>query len=447
MSRTFQTTQTLKAELDTPVLQPDGETNADSPSGAADRVCSKHRVWVISELYYPELTSTGYFLTGIAEGLAETCAVSVLCGQPSYWLRGVRAPTREERNGVQIRRCWATTFNKNKAAFKVVNMLTISTSILLNAIGRIRRNDTVIVVTNPPLLPYLVALACRAKRARLVLLVHDVYPEILVQLGLLKPKSVFIKAMNVVSSWLYRSSAQVLVIGRDMRDLIAKKLPPHGLGNITIAPNWADTRATFPKSRDDSNLLTSLGIDNKFVVQFWGNMGRPHCVEDIVQAAELLAAEPGIHFLLIGWGTRKPWVVAEQKRRSLVNMTILDPLPREQSCEVQNACDLAINTLSSGMTGISVPSRSYNAMAAAKPILAVCDADSELSRMVREEDIGWVIPPGRPDLLAAALREAAANRDRLRAMGQRARQVVEAKYTPASVIGIYQAVIEGLRAC
>ena len=326
-------------------------------------------------------------------------------------------------------------------------MLTISTSILLNAIGRIRRNDTVIVVTNPPLLPYLVALACRVKRARLVLLVHDVYPEILVQLGLLKPKSVFIKAMNVVSSWLYRSSAQVLVIGRDMRDLIAKKLPPHGrvtspsrlTGQIPAPPSQSrETKATC---------LTSLGIDNKFVVQFWGNMGRPHCVEDIVQAAEILAAEPGIHFLLIGWGTRKPWVVAEQKRRSLVNMTILDPLPREQSCEVQNACDLAINTLSSGMTGISVPSRSYNAMAAAKPILAVCDADSELSRMVREEDIGWVIPPGRPDLLAAALREAAANRDRLRAMGQRARQVVEAKYTPASVIGIYQAVIEGLRAC
>ncbi len=445
MTQSFQASQPACEELDTPVVFAH-ERGVPQAAGARSQR-AKARVWVISELYYPELTSTGYFLTGIAEGLTGENDVSVLCGQPSYWLRGLSVPAREERNGVQIRRCWATTLDKNKAVFKIVNMLTISTSIFLNALGRIRHNDTVIVVTNPPLLPYLVALACRAKSARLVLLVHDVYPDILVQLGLLKPKSVFVKAMNVVSSWLYKSSAQVLVIGRDMRDLVQKKLPAHRRGSITIAPNWADIDATFPKSRNDSSLLTSLGIDNKFVVQFWGNMGRPHCVEDIVQAAEFLAAEPDIHFLLIGWGTRKTWVVAEQKRRSLANMTILDPLPREQSCEVQNACDLAINALSSGMTGISVPSRSYNAMAAAKPILAVCDVDSELARMVREEDIGWVIPPGRPDLLVAALREAAADRDRLRAMGQRARQAVKAKYTPASVIGIYQSVIEGVRAC
>ena len=42
-------------------------------------------------------------------------------------------------------------------------------------------------------------------------------------------------------------------------------------------------------------------------------------------------------------------------------------------------------------------------MAAGKPLLAVCDSDSELAAMVREEDIGWVVPPGRPDLIVSAL--------------------------------------------
>ena len=66
----------------------------------------KQCVWVITELYSPELTSTGYFLTGIAEGLADAYDVSVLCGQPSYWARGVRAPRRELLNGVNVQRCW-----------------------------------------------------------------------------------------------------------------------------------------------------------------------------------------------------------------------------------------------------------------------------------------------------------------------------------------------------
>ena len=32
---------------------------------------SKDRLWVVSELYYPEETSTGYYLTKIAEGLTD----------------------------------------------------------------------------------------------------------------------------------------------------------------------------------------------------------------------------------------------------------------------------------------------------------------------------------------------------------------------------------------
>ena len=43
------------------------------------------KVLVISELYYPEQNATGYFLTGIAEGLAKNgFNVSVLSGQPTY---------------------------------------------------------------------------------------------------------------------------------------------------------------------------------------------------------------------------------------------------------------------------------------------------------------------------------------------------------------------------
>jgi glycosyltransferase involved in cell wall biosynthesis len=125
-------------------------------------------------------------------------------------------------------------------------------------------------------------------------------------------------------------------------------------------------------------------------------------------------------------------------------MTILDPLPREQSCDVQNACDIAINTLARDMSGISVPSRTYNVMASGKPMLAVCDDDSELAAIIHEERIGWVGPPGRPDLLAAAIKAAKAVPDELRIMGERAYQAAEAKYTIASVLKVYIAIIEGL---
>ena len=91
----------------------------------------KQRVWVVSELYSPELTSTGYFLTGIAEGLAGVYDVFVLCGQPSYWARGVRAPRRELLNGVNVKRCLATTLDKNNPPYRLINLVTISISVFV----------------------------------------------------------------------------------------------------------------------------------------------------------------------------------------------------------------------------------------------------------------------------------------------------------------------------
>jgi glycosyltransferase involved in cell wall biosynthesis len=402
------------------------------------------RVWIVSELYYPELTSTGYFLTGIAEGLAADYDVSVLCGQPSYWARGTSAPTSEIRNGVHVQRGPATTLDKNKVVFKFVNLITISLSIFFSALFRFRAGDIVIAVTNPPLLPYLMVLACRLRGARFVLLIHDVYPEIFTRLGILTLQSIPVRVLDHASRWLYNSADRIIVLGRDMRDIVAEKL--NGRRNrVVIATNWGDTEAVFPQPLSENLLLSKLNLEGRFVVQYCGNIGRTHGIEDIAEAAELLAPDPEFHFLLIGWGAKKHWAILQKQERKLENLTILDPLSQKEFCDGLNACNVAIISFSSGMAGISVPSRMYNVLAAGKPLLAVCDDDSELAAVVREEEIGWVVPSGRADLIVSTLREAKVNPERLRSMGERARRAAETKYTSGHVLQIYESLIESLR--
>jgi glycosyltransferase involved in cell wall biosynthesis len=86
-------------------------------------------------------------------------------------------------------------------------------------------------------------------------------------------------------------------------------------------------------------------------------------------------------------------------------------------------------TFARGMAGASVPSRMYNQMAAGRPILASADRHSELALVVREEEIGWVVPPEDPERLVAAILEARRDPERLRAMGERARRTAEQTYT------------------
>ncbi|MGH7555016.1 MAG: glycosyltransferase, partial [Longimicrobiales bacterium] len=175
------------------------------------------RLWVVSELYYPEQTSTGYFVTRIAEGLARDYEVHALCSQPTYSARGIVAASRERRNGVMVQRCRSTRLDKNIRPFRLLNLVTFTTAVFATALRRFRAGDMALVVTNPPLIPYAMFAACRLKRARLVLLVHDVYPEVLVATGVAEANSRLVRWWHRASRKLYRGADRIVVLGRDMK--------------------------------------------------------------------------------------------------------------------------------------------------------------------------------------------------------------------------------------
>lgn len=386
------------------------------------------RIWVISELYYPEETSTGYLLTLIAEGLARQFSVNVLCSQPTYGARGQRALWYEIRNGVNIYRCWGTTLNKDVLPLRIINMVTITLSILINALRHIRPEDCVLVVTNPPLLPFAISVACFFRRFKSVLIVHDVYPEALIVANVTQPGTLLTRVVSYLTRILYRQMKRIVVLGRDMASLLRCKLPAE-YQKIVIIPNWADIDLIDPVRRCENLLLTEHNLTDKFVVQYAGNMGRTHGIECLVVCAEKLLIDSNIHFLFIGSGAKKDWLEHAVNAGGLTNITILGSRPRSDQANFLNACDVAVISFMAGMAGVSVPSRMYNVMAAGKPIIAVTDPDSELSLVVREEGIGWVISPGDIGGLRMAILEAKANPDVLVQMGHRARRAAETKYS------------------
>ena len=401
------------------------------------------RVWVISEVYYPEEAATGYFMTRLAEGLAEHRDVGVLCGQPKYDARGVSAPWREVLNGVSIERCRGTRLNKNILPLRLVNVATITLSIFFAVLRRIRKGDTVVVVTNPPLLPFVVAPACRWRGAKCILRIDDVYPEALIATGIARPGSVLVQILTWVNRRLYRGVDRIVVLGRDMRNLAQKKLGGAAVP-VAIIHNWADVDLIAPAPKSENALLRELGLAEKFVVACAGNMGRAQGIENMFRVAELLQGEKDIHFLFIGSGAKRPWMESEVVGKTLTNVTILDQRPRSDQPNFLNACDVSMASLLPGMAGAGVPSRMYNTMAAGKPIIAIAEAESELSMVVEEELAGWVVPPNKPEKLAQAILDARSEPGRLAGRGARARAAVEAKYTARHAIDAYYELVKAI---
>jgi len=396
-----------------------------------------HRLWVASELYYPETTSTGYFLTGIAEGLAEQFHVSVLCSQPTYSARGTVAPRRERRGEVSIQRCAGTRFDKDHLPLRLVNAVTITAAICWAAFVRVRRGDLVLVVTNPPTLPFGIALACRLRGARFLLLIHDVYPELAVASGMARPESALVRAVAWATRRLYRAAGRTIVLGRDMQALVRRKLGD-APDTTVIIPNWGDVVGIEPRPASSSLLRARVAAAGDFVVQFMGNMGRSHGVETVVEAATRAASDSNLRFLFVGWGGRRRWLEEAVAERGLRQVTVLPPCSMAELPDYLAAADIAIIPFLPGMTGISVPSRMYNVMAAGRPILAVAEPDSELARVILEERIGWIVPPSNPEALLLAIVEARSDPDRLRQMGARARAAAERSYSLGRVKIAYQ---------
>lgn len=395
------------------------------------------RLWILTEVYYPEEISTGYYLTAIAEGLAEDFDVKVLTGQPKHMSRGLTAQKKEVRNGVDIYRASATTLDKNVMLYRLTNMFTIGVAMFYNSLKRFRRGDQILVVTAPPTMPVTTAFAALLRGASYTVLVQDSYPEIFVAVGTLRKGSFSVSIINFFNRVVYKYASKIIVMGRDMNELFQHKTAGLDIPIVTI-PNWADLETIHPTPRNDNPLLKELGISDKFVFLYAGNIGHPTDVETIICSADQLRDNHDIHFLFIGAGAKKKWVVDQVRERGLTNVTVLDYRPRSEQTVFLNACDVGLIALIKGMWGTAMPSRTYNIMAAGKPILALTEGSSELAHVIDEEGIGGYVEPGKTDDLTAAILQMFDDPDALKEMGERARAAAIAKYSLQDAVAKYR---------
>jgi glycosyltransferase involved in cell wall biosynthesis len=126
------------------------------------------------------------------------------------------------------------------------------------------------------------------------------------------------------------------------------------------------------------------------------------------------------------------------------NLTLLRERPRDDQQTFLNACDVSILALVPGMLGLGVPSRTYNLMAAGKPVIALVSEASETAKVVREEGIGWVVEPGDVKKTVEVILWAKENREQLLDMGMRGREAAEQKYSPELILSQFDRVLADL---
>jgi glycosyltransferase involved in cell wall biosynthesis len=404
------------------------------------------RVWLLSEVYYPEDVAVSHYATGLAEGLASDFEVHVVTSQPTYDRRGERWPAVEVRNGVRVERCQATALDKNVLGYRAINAATFSTSIFVHALAHVRKGDVVLAETSPPSLPFIALAVCRATGAKCMIRTEDVYPDAAVSAGLLPANGIITRTLDLANRKLFQHADAIVVIGRCMAELVRHKTGGH-CAPITVIPNWADSDVVKPMEGAENPLRSELRLNDKFVVLLAGNLGRVQGLEILVEAAQGLQRDDDVRFLVVGTGAKEAWLRSQIDQRGLTNIILAGAKPRREQNVFLQAGDIALLTLSKGMMGAGVPSRLYNYMAAGMPIIAATGAGSESALVVREEQIGWVVDPGDGIGLAEVIREAKRSRAHLRELGRTARQAAATNYSRSQIVARHAEAIRSLLGC
>jgi len=397
----------------------------------------KPRLLVLNQYYWPGVEATAQLLTQLCEALADEYEVRVLTGV----IRGhERRPRREARNGVEVVRVRSTAFERSRLGLRALNYATYVGGALLSGLFG-PRPDLVLCMTDPPMVGAVGLAVARRFRAPLLVISEDVFPEIATKLGRLENPLVVGTLRRLVQLYLKRAD-RIVAIGDTMR----RRLEEKGAARerIRVIPNWIDTRAVSPQPRDNE-WARAHGLAGTFVVMHSGNVGHAQNLDVLVRATTFLRDLERLQVVIIGFGARHAYTVALARRLEADKVRFLPYQPREVLALSLSSADLHFVGLVKGLAGYVVPSRLYGIMAAGRPAIVAADPESETARLVAEVGCGIVIPPGRPELVALAVRDAYEGRFDLEEMGRRGRAYAVAEADTAVALSRYRAVLGELR--
>jgi glycosyltransferase involved in cell wall biosynthesis len=360
---------------------------------------NKQILWIVSELFPPDETSTSYILGEIAKALSSKYTVKVICGPEVYDKRKKIDFNNQFAldPSIEVFRAKGTNLDKNTIYGKITSFVMMSLRIVALVKRYVKKEDKVLMVTNPAPLVVLMSRLKRRIEFELAILVHDVFPENTKPAGLKIP---FYASIKKVFDRSYACADMLIALGTDMANVLERKVNGYrktGLPKIVIIENWADVNNIVPRSMPNGHII----------LEYAGNIGRVQGLDKVIQA---LPKDVELH--IYGTGSMEHQLQELNHRNVFFHGSYF----RSQQNDVLAACHIALVTLQDGMYGLGVPSKTYNILASGRPVLYFGPRNSEIDILIRKYNIGYCGWPEKWDI------------KELERMGHRARTIAEQLY-------------------
>jgi len=288
----------------------------------------------------------------------------------------------------------------------------------------VKRPD-VIYATSTPLTVGVPALVAKCfKRIPFVFEVRDQWPEIPIELGIIKNK-LLIKILLWLEKTIYRNSSAVVALSPGMaeavRDVTGNSKP------ITIVPNCSDLDV-FRPDIDGSRLRQDRGWNDKFVLLHFGAMGRANGLDFVVNLAEKLVSNKNIHFVLVGDGSEKQKLKDRIAKTGLANIEIVDSVPKAELPYLVAAANISMIIFANySILEHNSANKFFDSLSAGKPVLL--NYSGWQRKILEENEAGFGCQLCNLDQFVANVIKLYNDREFIKEMSRNARKLAENKFS------------------
>jgi len=399
------------------------------------------RVVFLNRYFFPDHSATSQILSDLAFHLAESGErVRVIASRQLYDDPVASLPPRDRVKGVEIYRVPTTRFGRHSLPGRMLDYLSFYLASGVQLLRLAGRGDVVVAKTDPPMLSLLVSFLSPLRGYRTVNWLHDLYPEVAVELGMAGTRGPFGRILIALRNASLRRATMNVAIGDDM----ARRVRTMGVAEkrLSIVTNWSDDDSIRPSDAESNPLRRSWSLEGKFVVAYSGNLGRAHDIDTLLNAAEKLRESPEIVFLCIGGGRGLSDLATEVDKRRLKSFRFEPYQPREALGHSLGVADVHWLSLKPGLDGLVLPSKFYGIAAAGRPIVIVGSPEGELAKLVTRYDCGYCIPPGRGDELARVLFSLHKDQFLCRRLGANARAMLDNSLSKSQSLARWRAILQ-----
>lgn len=355
------------------------------------------RFCIVTDRYAPEARALAVLSRQLAEGLAERgYEVTVVTRMPTNNLPGQQPlPSSTITNGVRIERVRGVSGSWSIAA-RAFDQLTVSFGILRRLLA-MPVPDAIFVYSPPILTTIPVILQKWLGRAAYVLNLHDLYPQVAIDLGILKNPALIWLSRRLESA-LYRNAQKILIAAPATRKPLVNDsgIPSE---SVELMYNHVDLAACAADVAVDGDAKS--GQQDQFTVLYAGAMGPAQDLDIVIECARAVEGKFPWQFLMAGDGPRADRL--RQKAAALSNVRFLGPLDDREYFRAVRSADVCLVPLVAEFSAPAIPGKVSTIMAAGRPLVAAVPEGNDTKALVNEIRCGLVVSAGNVAEFQSAL--------------------------------------------